>query len=433
MLPCWENSWVKREAGLLWSKACKWSAIGRMFPLLVLLSVSPNAMADTLAGFSKQYANEFANELRQHSIPGAAFVVVKDDQVVALKTFGHTDKAKTRKVDGNTVFRLASVSKTFAATLATLLAQEKQLDLSDSVTKFVPQFELAHKGAADKIQLKHLLSHSSGLVPNAYDNLLHENWSMEKIIGRFNRVKPICKPDQCYGYQNIAFGFIQPAIESSQNKSYSALLQERVFTPLKMNNASVGIEVFEQSQNTAKPHILRKRTKTGRKDKRGDPIYKYKWRTVKVKPDFYKVEPAAGVNASINDMAKWLIANLGNNPDVLPPEVLAQMTKARVKTRKDMRRSYWRDHLTNAHYGYGWRIYEFEGQPIIYHSGWVAGFVAEIGYAPHLDVGFAMLLNAESRFISKMSTRFWSQAYRLGSAKTKSANFEAKADSLRAD
>lgn len=382
--------------------------------VLLLLFVAPLSIADELRQFNKQFAKEFNKELKQNSVPGAAYVVVKNDQIVALETFGHIDKAKSKEVDGDTVFRLASVSKTFAATITTMLAQEQRLNLSDPVTKYVPQFTLAKRGAADKIKLKHLLSHSAGLMPNAYDNLLHEDWSLEKIIGRFNRIKPICKPEECYGYQNVAFALLQPAIEASQSKDYAALLKDRVFLPLKMKDASVGIDVFKQHQNTAKPHIVKKRVGTGKKDKWGDEINRYVWRTAKVTPDFYKVAPAAGVNASITDMAKWLIANLGHNPEVLPPSLISELTKTRIKTKKDLRRKFWRHLLTDAHYGYGWRIYEFQGQPIIYHSGWVAGFVAEIGYSPHLNMGFALLINAETNVVSKLSTQFWQKAHQLG-------------------
>lgn len=369
------------------------------------------SMADEFAKFNKVFSNAVAAELNQQSIPGGAYAVVKNNQIIALETFGHIDKAKSKAVNDDTVFRIASVSKTFAATITTMLAQEQRLSLSDPVTKYVPQFTLAQRGAADKIQLKHLLSHSSGLMPNAYDNLLHENWSMEKIIGRFNRIKPICKPEICYGYQNVAFAFLQPAIEKSQSKSYASLLNERLFSPLNMQNASVGIDVFLQGSNTAKPHVLRKKSKTGKKDKQGNALYKYNWRTVKVKPDYYKVETAAGVNASITDLAKWLIANMGHKPDILSPKLINEVTTTRIKTKKELRRKYWREHLTNAHYGYGWRIYEFKNHPIIYHSGWVAGFVAEVGYAPHLDMGFAVLINAETNVMSKISSDFWSQAY----------------------
>jgi beta-lactamase class C len=376
--------------------------------------------ASNLDSFNKKLSKNVASELKKYSIPGAAYAIVKNNKVIAMESFGYSDTAKNKKVDKNTVFRLASVSKPFAATITTMLAQEQQLNLSDPITKYVPNFVLATKGAADKIQLKHLLSHSSGLMPNAYDNLLHENWSMDKIINRFNRVTPICKPEKCYGYQNIAYGFLQPAIEASQDKSYPTLLHDRIFSPLKMNNASVGIDVFLEQNNTAKPHILRKRIKTAKKDKAGKQIRKYIWRTVDVEPDYYKVAPAAGVNASIADLSKWLIANLGYNPEVLSPALLTELTIPRIKTRKDLRRRYWREHLTDAHYGYGWRIYQFNGHPIIYHSGWVAGFRADIGYSPELDIGFAMLINAESNVINKISSDFWAQAHELLAVKNAS-------------
>jgi len=384
-----------------------------VFPLIALLStlfISSFSFSSTINQFNDKLSVEVTKQLKKYSIPGGAYVIVKKSNIIALETFGHTDKKKSQQINNNTVFRLASVSKTFAATITTMLAQEEHLKLSDPITKYLPHFSLAENGAAQKIQLKHVLSHSTGLMPNAYDNLLHENWSMDKIIRRFDRVQPICKPAACYGYQNIAYGFLQPAIEASQAKSYASLLQERVFSPLKMTNASVGYELFVQQENSAKPHILRKRINTGKKDRQGKEIKQYIWRTVKVKNDFYKVAPAAGINASITDLAKWLIANLGHNPEVLSPQLLTELTTPRIRTKKDLRRRFWREYLTDAHYGYGWRIYQFKDYPIIYHSGWVAGFRADIGYSPDLDIGFAVLINAESNAINKISSQFWSQA-----------------------
>lgn len=383
-----------------------------LFSLIFSLCLHTTIHANELKTFNKQLTVDFTNELKKHNIPGAAYAIVKDNQIIALESFGYTDTKKSKKVDNETVFRLASVSKPFAATITTMLAQEQQLDLSDPITKYVPNFSLATEGSAEKIQLKHILSHSSGLMPNAYDNLLHENWSMEKIINRFDRVTPICQPEKCYGYQNIAYGFLQPAIEASQSKTYVELLDERIFTPLKMKNASVGIDVFKENENTAKPHILRKRIKTGKKDKHGNHIRKYIWRTVKVEPDYYKVAPAAGVNASISDMAKWLIANLGHQPEVLSPALLTELTTPRIKTKKDLRRRHWRKYLTDAHYGYGWRIYQLDEMPIIYHSGWVAGFRADIGYSPESGIGFAVLINAESNVINKLTSQFWAKVHK---------------------
>ncbi|KMT65780.1 serine hydrolase domain-containing protein [Catenovulum maritimum] len=377
-----------------------------LFQLPVVYSTEINA-------FNQSFAKQVHSKLVQLSVPGGAYAIVKSGKVIAIETFGHTDKSKQQAVNEQTIFRLASVSKTFAATITTMLAQERSLDLSDPVTKYVPNFKLAVPNAAEQIQLKHLLSHSSGLMPNAYDNLLHENWNLTKIIKRFDRVSPICQPAKCYGYQNIAYALVQPAIEASQTKSFNTLVQERIFEPLNMENASVGIKPYISEKNVAKPHILIKRVKTGQKTADGKDIKKHIWRTVKVKPDFYKVAPAAGVNASISDLAKWLIANLGYQPKVLSEALLTELTTPRIKTKRDLKKRYWREYLTDAHYGYGWRIYQFQDFPIIYHSGWVAGFRADIGYSPDLDIGFALLLNAETNATSKISTDFWSQAKQI--------------------
>jgi len=384
----------------------------RMILVIYCLLFTPFSYSSNLTDVKKTFSKIITSELKKHSIPGAAYVIVKNNKIVALETFGYTDKAKSRKVDSNTVFRLASVSKPFAATITTMLALENKLNLSDPITKFVPNFVLAQKGAAEKIQVKHILSHSSGLMPNAYDNMLHENWSMNKIIGRFNRVTPICKPEKCYGYQNIAYGFLQSVIEKSQSKNYSTLLSERIFSPLKMNNSSVGIAAFLKQKNAAKPHVLIQQKRTGKKDKKGNNIKKYVWHKVKVKPDYYKVAPAAGINASITDLAKWLNANMGYNPKVLSSALLKEVSTPRIKTKKDLNRKHWKESLKDAHYGYGWRIYQFEKSPIIYHSGWVSGFRADIGYSPDLDIGFAILMNAESNLINKLSHDFWKAAHK---------------------
>lgn len=367
----------------------------------------PLSSANNITEITKSFSKTVAQELKNHNIPGAAYVIIKNNKIVDLQTIGYIDKKKTQKINNNTIFRLASVSKPFAATITTMLAQDNVLKLSDPIKKYIPNFVLAKQGAAEQIKLKHILSHSSGLMPNAYDNLLHENWSMEKVISRFDRVTPICKPEQCYGYQNIAYGFLQFAIENSQSKSYASLLQERIFTPLKMTHASVGFQAFINSKNTAKPHVLIKSTKTKKKDSKGRYIRKNNWHPVKVKPDYYKVAPAAGINASITDLAKWVSANMGNNPKVLTPSLINELTTPRIRTKKDISRRHWKESLKDAHYGYGWRIYQFETSPIIYHSGWVKGFRADIGYSPEHQIGFAMLMNAESNLINELSHEFW--------------------------
>ncbi|WP_258872099.1 serine hydrolase domain-containing protein [Thalassotalea euphylliae] len=411
--PIAKLSGVNRKSPIQWLGALSLGLMLNGYAQANETSSKQRVKTQSITSFNNTLARKVRHTLNKYSIPGGAYAIVRGDRIAAIETFGHIDKEKSQKVNYSTVFRLASVSKPFAATLTTMLAHEQKLSLNDPITKYVPHFQLKTTGKAEKIKLKHILSHTSGLMPNTYDNLLHEKWSMDKVIGRFNRLDPICEPEKCYGYQNIAYGFLQPAIEASQEKSYAELLEEKVFKPLNMANASVGIGVYRDNSNTAKPHILRKRIKTGKKDKQGNAIRRYVWREVYVSPDYYKVEPAAGVNASITDLANWLIANLGHKPEVLSPALLADLTTPRIRTRKDLKRRHWRSHLKDAHYGYGWRVYQFDDYPIIYHSGWVEGFRADIGYSPDLGVGFAILINAESNAINKISSDFWASADKI--------------------
>jgi beta-lactamase class C len=162
-----------------------------------------------------------------------------------------------------------------------------------------------------------------------------------------------------------------------------------------MRDSSVGYESFLDNPNHARPHVKA----------RGG------WRTVKVKPHYYRVAPAAGVNASAVDMGKWLMAQLGANPDVLAPEVVQTITEPRVYTARDKRRKYWRDILTDAHYGLGWRIYDIGDEQIVYHSGWVAGFRADAAWSDRHQLGIAVLMNAESNDIGALTTSFWQMAF----------------------
>lgn len=376
----------------------------RLFPFLIFFSIFVSTLikAQPIQDFNQSFSKNLAHQLSALSIPGAAYVIVKKDKIAALETFGYTDQKNTKKVTRETVFRLASVSKTFSATLTTMLALENKLNLQAPITKYVPDFQLANKQAAARIQIHHLLSHSSGLMPNAYDNLLAENWDMKRTLSWFNKLSPLCSPGQCYGYQNVAYSLIQPVIETVQKQPFEQAISERIFKPLNMKNASVGLAPLITNKNFAKPHVLIDKKKG-----------KYVWTQVSVDPDFYKVGPAAGVNASISDLANWLIANLGYHTDVISKDLLAKLTAPRIHTRSELRKRYWKNHLTDAYYGYGWRIYQFSDYPVYFHSGWVRGYRAAVGYAPDLEIGFAILLNAESNLISQITSDFWAHADKL--------------------
>lgn len=353
------------------------------------LSVCGSERLDKIAG---DYDIFFHDLVAGRDYPGAAYAIVSRDQVLSISTYGHTTAARTREIDKQTIFRLASVSKTFAAEIVGLLVEDGTIDWHDSVTRYVPGFNIS--GDTSKIQIQHLLGQSTGLMPHAYDNLLEHGKSMDTIWTRLSDLDYLCQPGKCYGYQNSVFSLVDPLVKQATTFSYETLVEQRIFKPLDMRNASLGYEEFVSNPNRAEPHSR----------SRG------KWKTVAVQPNYYRAAPAAGINASIQDMGKWVQAQLGNKPEVLSPDMLKNLHQPRIKTRREMYRRQWKSMLSEAHYGLGWRVYQLGDEQLIYHGGWVSGFRADVAFSPQHDIGIVVLLNAESSGISELTTRFWQMA-----------------------
>ena len=339
------------------------------------------------------FHSKFRQTISEENITGAAYAVVTPDRIIRIGTAGHTDTKRNQAINENTAFRVASVSKTFAAGLTGVLVQEGEFDWNDRLIDYVPDFRV--DGDASQVRIEHLLGQSTGLIPHAYDTLIEDGLSMDRIKKQFSNLPYLCNPGDCYSYQNSVFSMIEPVIEKTTSRSYEDMMVEKIFLPLDMRDASVGYESFVNNPNHAKPHVK----------SRGQ------WRTVKVKPNYYRVAPAAGVNASALDMGKWLMAQMGSRPDVLGPDVVEVLTEPRVYTARDKRRKYWRDMLSDAHYGLGWRIYRMGDEEIVYHSGWVSGFRADVAWSEKHQVGLAVLMNVESNDISELTTTFWRMAF----------------------
>ncbi len=342
-----------------------------------------------------QFKSEFQNSVEGENIPGAAYAIVKDGRVIAKRTYGVRAKKDPQPVTTRTVFRVASVSKTFAADLAALLMAEGKFTLDTPVTQYVPELRFREAGFEKKLSVRHLLSHSAGFMPNSYDTMVEDGWPMDKILPRFKQLRPICRPGNCYGYQNVLFSLIQPVIEESTGSGYEMLLAERLFKPLDMHWASAGYQAFMNADDRAAPHVL---TRSG-------------LRQVRVSPDYYLMAPAAGVNASIEDMAKWLIAQMGYAPQVLPEQVLDAVTVKQIRTKRELYKRPWRPVLSNAHYGLGWRLYDADQGEIIMHGGAVAGFRSVIAFSKELNMGLVMLMNADTRLTEELAAGFWQAVF----------------------
>lgn len=360
------------------------------YPLIAIITMlSVWVLPSQAEPWLEAFLSETRSRAIEKNVPGYSMVYVEQGQAPVFFNYGVTE-ANGSKVDEYTLFRLASVSKTFTGGLTAKLVEQGKLDWQLSISELAPEFGFDQTGKAN-ITLEHLLTQSSGLVPNAYDNLIEANYSLKRILNELADLEPLCKPGECYTYQNALFGVLEHHFQKN-NVSYRRLLEKELLKPLNMHYTSVGKSPLESSSKWAKPHVL-----TSNK----------KWRRTSVSNNYYRFAPAAGINTNANDMGIWLKAMLGERPDVISPQLVEDITTPKVRTKREKWRRGWKGHVKDAHYGYGWRVYDFEGFKLNYHSGWVRGYRAEVAFSPETGAGFAILMNAESNVINEIGADFW--------------------------
>ena len=376
-----------------------------------LLFASPPAFAQLTKQAQVRQVQEtqtldaFASSLDAASLApdfvGLAVGVVKHGHVALIRTYGVREAGKPDKVTPDTVFRLASLSKGFAATLAEMEIKQGKFLLSDRVAQSVPGFKLRTPEETDAVTVEDILSHRTGLPPYAYDNLLESGVAPSDVLSRYAELKLSCPVGQCYGYQNTAFNMIATIIEKATGQPYGDELRARVLEPLGLKTASVGLKGLTSTGNWARPH------------RRLHDV----WQATTVKDAYYGLPAAGGVNASITDLAAWMIAQMGGRPDVLPNDILEDLRKPRTATPAETQRArILRMPVRDTRYGLGWRIYKYAGHTLFTHSGGVEGYFSQISWLPENRDGIVILSNSRGARAGKILP-MWLD-YELGLKKT---------------
>jgi beta-lactamase class C len=361
-------------------------------------------------GFDVRHFEGMAQQLvSNRRVPGLAMAIVHKGQVVSARGYGVTDVRAAQPVDAHTVFRLASLSKAFAGTMTGLLVNDGILRWDSKLVDFMPTFRLSDPYAASQITVADLLSHRVGLTHNTFDRDLEANVDYRTLTQKLAHAPMNCRPGSCYGYQNIAFSLIGDVVFAATGDFYGQEVQRRIFKPLGMNDASLGLEGIESSARWARPHV---RGRGG-------------WVSRMPKPNYYQVAPAAGVNASAADMAQWLLAQTGHRPDVLPAPLLATLHQPLVNTPGETRGSSWRrQRLSSAGYALGWRVYDYAGHRVVFHGGAVQGYRGLVALLPDRDLGIALMWNSESSLPSGMLPTILDRALGLPTQRWLDVDFE---------
>ncbi len=311
--------------------------------------------------------------------PGAALVIVKDTSIVFVEGFGTRNVRNNDPIDEHTVFRLGSLSKGFAAVTAGMLVEQGYFDWDDKVKNFYPEFKLKSQEQTERIEIRHILSHTTGLIRHAYTNLIEEGWSIDKIAAILNEVDLVSEEGKTFAYQNATYSLIEKVIGESTGKEYQEILENEVFRKCGMTDASCTYEGMKETYDKSMPHALVSRN--------------YVYNNTRITRKYYNSISSGGVNASAYDMGQWLKVLLGNRPDIIRNETLSHIFQPVIKTHERRFYDSWKE-TSGSWYAMGWRILAFHNRQIAYHGGYVNGYRSEIALDRENGIGICVLFNA---------------------------------------
>ena len=318
--------------------------------------------------------------VREVGVTGMAVSLVYRGEVVLERGYGVVEARRAEPVTADTVFRLASLSKAFASTLAGKLVEEGALRWDTRATDLLPAFKLANPQVAEQVTLENILSHRLGLGFHAFDPLLESDEPYPLMIAKLDSAPMLCQAGDCYAYQNVAFSLVGDMAFAVTGDFFTHQVEKKLFHPLGMYTATYGREALEASASWARPHVMRGGRMTA----------------IRAKENYYRVPPAAGVNASARDLTQWLLGNLGHRPEVLSQGLLTNLHQPVVDTPGEIRGIQWRKaRIRKAEYALGWRIYNYAGHKMVFHAGAVQGYRGMIAMLPELDIGMAVVWNCE--------------------------------------
>ncbi|UXA05981.1 serine hydrolase [Mycobacterium sp. SMC-2] len=313
-------------------------------------------------------------------VPGMAVAIVHGGKVLYAKGFGLKDVSKGQgqdnKVDADTVFQLASVSKSVGSTVVAHEVSDNVVAWDTPVASKLPWFTLGDPYVTSHVTVADLYSHRSGLPDHAGDKLEDLGYDRRQTLERLKYL-PVAPFRISYAYTNYGVTAAAEAVAAAAGKSWEELSDEVLYRPLGMTSTSSRFADFLARPNHAVNHI-----------KIAD-----KWEA-RFQRDPDPQSPAGGVSSSVNDMARWLMMLLGNgtyngqriaSPDVLLPAISPQMVSAPAKTPR----------ARSGFYGYGFNSsVDSSGRTEYSHSGaFDLGAATNFVVMPSEDLGIVALTN----------------------------------------
>jgi len=301
----------------------------------------------------------------QHRAPGIVVGVV-DDLGTKVVGYGKRLRGKPEPVDGDTLFEIGSITKVFTTLLLQDMAEYKEVKLDDTIGKYLPRTVKTPNRDGREITLVDLATHTSGL-PDAPDNFHptdgDDPWAdysvaqMYDFLSHYALTRAI---GATYEYSNVGMGLLGHILALKAGTNYESLLVKRVCDPLQMKTTRLTLN-----------DEMKSRLAHGHADC-GVPVVN--WRSDALQGD-------GALFSSVNDMVKFLAANMGKLPSPL--------SAAMKKTQRPLR-----DAALFLKVGLGWHVCSAFGvNGLVWHNGGTGGYRSFIGFDPDTRRGVVVLAN----------------------------------------
>ncbi len=301
----------------------------------VLLMTTGHAVAATRDATIDAWMRDYAGQA-----PGASVLVLHDGEPVFRRSYGMADLEAGTPVSPATNFRLASVSKQFTAACVLLLAEDGALTLDDPVRRWLPTLP----AATDAVTLRHLLSHTSGVID--YEDVIPGDQATQvrdadvlRLLAREDRL--YFTPGSDYRYSNSGYALLALVVERASGQPFARFLRERIF-------ARLGMEGTLAREDEGPPVAHRAY---------GYSLQEGVWRRTD-QSTTSAVLGDGGIYSSVADLARWDAALYDDR--LLSAASRKQAFAPATATREP----------DVAHYGFGWRLQE----GMQWHSGESIGF-----------------------------------------------------------
>ncbi len=292
----------------------------RLIPGLLLVAMAA-AQAGSAQDVLRELESGFAAELQGEGVVGAGFILTDEDETVGRFGYGFSDAANGKRVDANTIYHWASVTKAFTAVAIMQLIERELLTLDASAVDFLPELRAIHNpfGAVEQITVRRLLSHSSGLrspswpwKDNGAEWQPHEPHSWSQLVAMMPYTDVRFEPGSRFGYSNLGTIVLGQIVEQISGDDIEVYIDKNVLKPLGMYSAYFDSTPWHLEGVKSHGYFIED------------------GQIRDIGPDVYTGITAAngGLNASLADMSRFarFVAGTIQHPDVLRADTLRTMS-----------------------------------------------------------------------------------------------------------